>query len=75
MNNNFQTTTATELAVIYNDISVLENHSASHAFHLVVESGILEHIPPFLVREFKRSLVDIILHTGIVIINSIFISY
>jgi CheY-like chemotaxis protein len=65
VNNNFLINTQDELALIYNDRSVLENHHASYAFTLLNDPryNILEGVDDDFYREFRRIVINIILST------------
>jgi hypothetical protein len=65
VNNNFHISSKSNLSTTYNDISCLENYSASTTFKIIQEIDLLEHIPPFLFREFKHAVVEAILHTDL----------
>lgn len=65
LNNNFHVASKSNLSTTYNDISCVQNYSASVTFKIIQELDLLEHIPPFLFREFKRVVVDAILHTDL----------
>ena len=43
-NNNYQINAGTELAILYNDISVLENHHASTSTKILQETGMWDHL-------------------------------
>jgi len=65
VNNNFLINTQDELALLYNDRSVLENHHAAYAFKLLNDPryNILEGIDDEFYKEFRRTVVNIILAT------------
>ena len=44
LNNTFQINTESKLAIRYNNISVLENHSAAVTIDMIKQSGILSHL-------------------------------
>eukprot|EP00605_Chrysophyceae_sp_TOSAG23-4_P000739 GSChrysophyteH1.ASY1.ANO1.826.1 assembled CDS len=45
MNNAYQINAGTELAIVYNDISVLENHHCSVSSRVLAECGLLDCLP------------------------------
>jgi hypothetical protein len=64
-NNSFQTNSETELAVRYNDMSVLENMHAAEAFFLLrrEDQNIFGSMPLELKREFRQLIISMILAT------------
>jgi hypothetical protein len=77
-NNSFQINAKTDLALIYNDVSVLENRHVSHAFRRMLmgshhdddgeeqrcdDWNILCHVPSETFVSIRRKVVESILHT------------
>ena len=58
-NNQFHINSKSELALLYNDQSVLENHHISAAFRLMrnPERNILEHLEDNQYRDFRSNVV------------------
>jgi len=65
LNNNYQVNAKTPLALLYNDISVLENHHCYVAFRLMKEPdcNIVENLDSETYREFRRTIINTILAT------------
>ncbi|PRP89163.1 hypothetical protein PROFUN_01883 [Planoprotostelium fungivorum] len=65
LNNNFQINDSSHLALLYNDISVLENHHASRAFYILnhSESNILSALDESVYRDCRKTIVSAILAT------------
>jgi high affinity cAMP-specific and IBMX-insensitive 3',5'-cyclic phosphodiesterase 8 len=65
-NNNFFINTQHELALTYNDRSVLENHHVAAAFKILVkpENNLLVNCPDQMV-EFRKTVVDMVLSTDL----------
>ena len=65
MNNNYQVNKGTELAIRYNDASVLENHHCSLAFEVInsPECGILDGLDYSTRRSVRKLMINIILAT------------
>eukprot|EP01135_Chromosphaera_perkinsii_P012167 Nk52_evm5s2604 gene=Nk52_evmTU5s2604 len=63
VNNNFLVNTNDELAVLYNDVSPLENHHSAKAFLLMKETEVLAKLPPETFRQFRSLTVDLVLPT------------
>ncbi|CAG7729291.1 unnamed protein product [Allacma fusca] len=63
--NNFHVNVGTDLSLIYNDRSVLENHHVSAAFRLLREEdkNILGHLKPEEHREFRNLVIEMVLST------------
>ncbi|KAK3748126.1 hypothetical protein RRG08_005917 [Elysia crispata] len=63
--NNFHINTSSEVALLYNDRSVLENHHISAAFRLVREEehNILCNLGKEEYREFRSLVIDMVLAT------------
>ncbi|OXA43537.1 hypothetical protein Fcan01_21462 [Folsomia candida] len=63
--NNFHVNTQTDLALLYNDRSVLENHHVSAAFRLLKEDdkSILANLKPEEFREFRSLVIEMVLFT------------
>lgn len=64
-NNNFQVVTATELALRYNDKSVLENHHVSVMFMLLraKDCNVLEGFDPSQYTQLRKMIVECVLAT------------
>lgn len=64
-NNNFLIKTKSVLAVLYNDISVLENHHASQLVKILLtkSADLLENLSPAQATEAKSVMIDTILAT------------
>jgi CheY-like chemotaxis protein len=64
-NNVFQSNAQTELAINYNDISVLENHHSSLTFRVLrnSECNILESLNDDQFKELRRSIISLVLAT------------
>jgi len=64
-NNQFHINSKSELALLYNDQSVLENHHISAAFRLMrnPERNILEHLEDNQYRDFRSNVVAMVLST------------
>jgi len=67
LNNNFLVATADEKAVVYNDISVLENHHCAFAFKLLSNPGLnpFVKLPRAKYSEFRRLVIDLVLATDL----------
>ncbi|XP_054160608.1 high affinity cAMP-specific and IBMX-insensitive 3',5'-cyclic phosphodiesterase 8B-like isoform X2 [Oppia nitens] len=57
-----------EMAILYNDISVLESHHAAHAFHLTVGPNsdpinIFKNLDSETYRDVRQSIIDMVLAT------------
>jgi CheY-like chemotaxis protein/HPt (histidine-containing phosphotransfer) domain-containing protein len=65
LNNNFQINARTSLAILYNDISVLENHHSSLAFTILnrPECNAVENLQSDEYKEFRRNVISNILAT------------
>jgi CheY-like chemotaxis protein/HPt (histidine-containing phosphotransfer) domain-containing protein len=65
LNNNYQINAKTPLALIYNDISVLENHHCCIAFRILREKdcNIVENLDPEDYKEFRKTAITTILAT------------
>eukprot|EP01139_Manchomonas_bermudensis_P003608 Amastigsp_a10941_40.p1 type:complete len:330 gc:universal Amastigsp_a10941_40:45-1034(+) len=65
LNNAYQVNAQTPLAMVYNDVSCLENHHCSHGFAILSspESNIFLYLPPSSYREVRRIMVKCILAT------------
>jgi len=65
-NNQFHVNSNTELALLYNDRAVLENHHVSAFFKLISEnsgSNIFNNMQKTDYREFRSLVIDMVLHT------------
>lgn len=65
LNNNFQITTSSNLALTYNDHSVLENHHCSTAFKLLYDAGMFDHVELDTRRKIRKLIINIILATDL----------
>lgn len=67
INNQFHVASKHELALLYNDRSVLENYHAAYAFRLLMkpENNILAHLPPRDYDEARKIIVDLVLGTDL----------
>ncbi len=65
LNNNFQINDSTHLALLYNDLSVLENHHASRSFYLMnsPENNLFANFDESSYREIRRMIISAILAT------------
>ncbi|KAJ3221057.1 hypothetical protein HDU78_000712, partial [Chytriomyces hyalinus] len=64
-NNTYQINAATDLAIIYNDISPLENHHAAVLFTLLTndETNILANVSDAVYRDARKNIIRCILAT------------
>lgn len=64
-NNVYQVNAQTELAVKYNDVSVLENHHASLTFRVLhnKDCDIFEHLNDDQKKEIRRTIISLVLAT------------
>eukprot|EP01041_Mallomonas_annulata_P008178 gene8178-16810_t len=65
-NNVYHINKKSRLALLYNDISVLENHHCATAFQLFYENkdcNIFEHIDPIQMKEIRKNMIVCILGT------------
>lgn len=65
LNNAYQINAGTELALIYNDQSPLENHHCSTGFRLMRQCGLLESLSAEDYRTVRRGIIECILATDI----------
>jgi len=67
--NTFEVNSGSELAMIYNDKSVLENHHCATAFRLMRRSncGVLNNLDAVAVREIRKVMVTSVLATDMAI--------
>jgi hypothetical protein len=65
LNNAFQIQTLSELALRYNDRSVLENHHCSSGFQLLLKFDLLKGLTTDEFRRFRKVVVDVILATDL----------
>eukprot|EP00057_Strongylocentrotus_purpuratus_P022796 XP_011677270.1 PREDICTED: cAMP-specific 3',5'-cyclic phosphodiesterase 4C isoform X4 [Strongylocentrotus purpuratus] len=65
LNNQFLCTTSAELAILYNDVSVLENHSLAVAFKLLQEDNcnIFENLTKKQLQTLRKMSIDMVLAT------------
>jgi cAMP-specific phosphodiesterase 4 len=67
MNNAYQISANTELALLYNDISVLESMHACHASKLLLEdNGILQGVTLDTKKKIRKVMIELILGTDMV---------
>ncbi|KAJ3193320.1 High affinity cAMP-specific and IBMX-insensitive 3',5'-cyclic phosphodiesterase 9A [Irineochytrium annulatum] len=64
-NNAYQINAKTDLAIIYNDVSVLENHHAAVLFTILKdpETNILKNVPDSVCRDARKGIIKCILAT------------
>jgi hypothetical protein len=74
LNNTYQVNAQTELALIYNDNSVLENYHASQAFKLLKEprNNILVGLNQAENKEMRKSIISAILATDMTVMFQLF---
>ncbi|XP_071485038.1 3',5'-cyclic-AMP phosphodiesterase 4C-like isoform X2 [Diadema antillarum] len=65
LNNQFLCNTGAELAILYNDVSVLENHSLAIAFKLLMEENcnIFEYLTKKQYQTLRKMSIDMVLAT------------
>lgn len=65
LNNSYLANTGSELSLLHNDISILENHHCYITFKILQrpELNILQAIEPKLQRAIRKRVIDCILHT------------
>ena len=65
LNNAYYVNSSHELALVYNDISVLENMHASNTLRILKKrsTNILEHLPVAEYKQVRKTIVSAILHT------------
>ena len=63
--NNFHTQTRSNLAILYNDRSVLENHHVAAFFRTMIdnECNILQNLSKQEYKQFRSLMVELVLHT------------
>jgi hypothetical protein len=68
LNNVFQINARTDLSMLYNDVSVLENHHASFAFQVLSqeEDNVAASLTPSQAQEFRKAIISEILATDMV---------
>lgn len=66
INNHFHIAAKHELALLYNDRSVLENYHAAYAFRLIMkaENNILSELTQDEYNEARKLIIDLVLSTG-----------
>lgn len=64
LNNIFQINSSSELALIYNDISVLENHHCALAFEIIKHCGLLNGMDKNSFTILRSGIISCILATG-----------
>jgi CheY-like chemotaxis protein len=64
-NNAFQIATMSDLALLYNDRSVLENHHASFGFTLMMKMNILKGLSSEELRRFRKLFLNAVLATDL----------
>eukprot|EP00727_Mastigamoeba_balamuthi_P003585 m51a1_g13223 hypothetical protein (699) ;mRNA; f:9-2592 len=62
-NNHFQTAARTDLALLYNDASVLENHHAATAFHVMRAHGLLDRLDGASYAALRKNVIGLIMAT------------
>eukprot|EP01105_Mastigella_eilhardi_P009886 TRINITY_DN2319_c0_g1_i1.p1 TRINITY_DN2319_c0_g1~~TRINITY_DN2319_c0_g1_i1.p1 ORF type:complete len:667 (+),score=131.69 TRINITY_DN2319_c0_g1_i1:1061-3061(+) len=62
-NNNFQVAVGSELALLYNDTSVLENHHLCVGFSLLEQCGVLRGLTPVHKKTLRKLLIAVVLAT------------
>ncbi|XP_035226454.1 high affinity cAMP-specific and IBMX-insensitive 3',5'-cyclic phosphodiesterase 8B-like isoform X2 [Stegodyphus dumicola] len=65
-NSAFLCNTGNELAILYNDLSVLESHHSAHSFKLAMSSekvNIFQNLSKDAYKEVRRSIIDMVLAT------------
>eukprot|EP01123_Difflugia_compressa_P010396 TRINITY_DN3796_c0_g2_i1.p1 TRINITY_DN3796_c0_g2~~TRINITY_DN3796_c0_g2_i1.p1 ORF type:complete len:327 (+),score=27.59 TRINITY_DN3796_c0_g2_i1:95-982(+) len=65
LNNTFQILTSSELAIIYNDQSVLENHHSATAFRLLNRYNITSNLSKDDKTRLRKLMIDMILATDL----------
>ena len=72
--NAYEIATVSELALRYNDRSVLESHHAAVAFRILCgpKSNILQYFPPSVMRKFRKNVVACILATDMATHGEVF---
>lgn len=67
IDNRFHVASKHELALLYNDRSVLENYHAAYAFRLLMkpDNNILAHLPPAVYDEARKLIIDMVLATDL----------
>lgn len=63
LNNNFQINSGSELALLYNDQSVLENHHASTGLSKLARSKLLAPFEPSTVKQLRSTVIALVLAT------------
>ena len=63
--NNFHIQSTSDLAVVYNDKSVLENHHVAAFFRTMIdnECNILQNLSKQEYKQFRSLMVELVLHT------------
>ena len=64
--NNFHVQSTSDLAVIYNDKSVLENHHVAAFFRTMIDNdcNILQNMNKQEYKQFRSLMIEMVLHTG-----------
>eukprot|EP01130_Rhizamoeba_saxonica_P015721 TRINITY_DN7101_c0_g1_i1.p1 TRINITY_DN7101_c0_g1~~TRINITY_DN7101_c0_g1_i1.p1 ORF type:complete len:460 (+),score=92.02 TRINITY_DN7101_c0_g1_i1:27-1406(+) len=62
-NNHFIVSTGNDIALIYNDKSVLENYHLSQSFQILYECQLLSHLPAQALRSVRKIIIDMVLAT------------
>ena len=67
VSNNFLIATASPMAILYNDKSVLENHHCSTAFNILKQPDchFLSNLDPGQYQQFRSMVVDMVLATDL----------
>jgi len=65
VNNNFEVNRRSELALLYNDVSVLENHHLAFAFKILKndENNIFKQFSYEMFKELRTMIIDLVLAT------------
>ena len=65
--NNFHIQSTSDLAIVYNDKSVLENHHVAAFFRTMVdnECNILQNMSKAEYKQFRQLMIEMVLHTGL----------
>mmetsp|Transcript_62271 Transcript_62271/g.71403 ORF Transcript_62271/g.71403 Transcript_62271/m.71403 type:complete len:445 (-) Transcript_62271:658-1992(-) len=64
--NAFMTNVKDELAVTYNDTSILENHHCAEFFRIANKTQLFEHMPDAEYKEARKTIIECILATDMV---------
>ncbi len=66
-NNDFLISASTDLAVLYNDASPLENHHAAQGFRILLKDNnfFLAHLPPSEYKYLRKMMITLVLQTDL----------